>query len=457
MVPGITRFVTRAISAREFTDLAPNVFASQRNVRFREGEYAVPRGRVVDVLRELADWVDTHDEKVSFPFEVRFVQRDDLWLSPAYQRDVAYVAFHQYHRMPHERWFGICEDVLGAAGGRPHWGKMHRLDAAELASRYPRYADFVALRDELDPTRRVRKPLPAPHPGRLPGDGRVVTEVSADLRRARVAVMAAFAIQGLTFASIVTRLPTFKDRLGLDDTDVLVILAVVAVMSAVGSLVAGSAAQRWGSAVVLRVVLVGVSVGVLLSSYAETELALVITTGFYGVFVGAVDAASNMQGVAVQDRYGRSIMTGFHATWSAAAVVGAAYASLTIALDWSLPWSLGLVALAGLVLNAATTRSLLVDVGRPMRWSSRGLGDRAGRAAGFGGRACRTRTDTPCARALAAGPAHRPPDVRHVARGLGHVGVERDLPRGRAGRVRRGRPDRLRGLSGGPSRGPARG
>jgi len=123
-----------------------------------------------------------------------------------------------------------------------------------------------------------------------------VTEVSADLRRARVAVMAAFAIQGLTFASIVTRLPTFKDRLGLDDTDVLLILAVVAVMSAVGSLVAGSAAERWGSAVVLRVVLVGVSVGVLLSSYAETELALVLTTGFYGVFVGAVDAASNMQG-----------------------------------------------------------------------------------------------------------------------------------------------------------------
>ena len=31
--------------------------------------------------------------------------------------------------MPHERWFGVCEDVLGAAGGRPHWGKMHRLDA----------------------------------------------------------------------------------------------------------------------------------------------------------------------------------------------------------------------------------------------------------------------------------------------------------------------------------------
>lgn len=157
-IPAITRFVTRAVSDREFTDLAANVYASDRDVRFREGEYAVPRDRVVDVLRELKTWVDTHDEPVSFPFEVRFVKADDIWLSPAYDRDVAYVAFHQYHRLPHERWFGVCEDVLGAAGGRPHWGKMHRLDAAELAARYPRYADFVALRDQLDPAGRFANP-----------------------------------------------------------------------------------------------------------------------------------------------------------------------------------------------------------------------------------------------------------------------------------------------------------
>jgi len=152
LVPGLTRFVTKAVTAREFTDLAPNVYASARNVRFREGEYAVPRDSIVDVLQELRRWVDTHDEKVSFPFEVRFVKADDIWLSPAYERDVAYVAFHQYHRMPHERWFSVCEDVLGAAGGRPHWGKMHRLTAADFAQRIPRFAEFVSLRDELDPS-----------------------------------------------------------------------------------------------------------------------------------------------------------------------------------------------------------------------------------------------------------------------------------------------------------------
>ena len=168
-VPSITRFVTRAMSARDFTDLAPNVFASARNVRFREGEYAVPRDRVVDVLRELDSWVARHDEPVSFPFEVRFGRRDDIWLSPAYERDVAYVAYHQYHRMPHERWFGVCEDVLGAADGRPHWGKMHRLDVDELRSRYPRFDDFVELRDQLDPTGVFANPYLLRTLGRYPG------------------------------------------------------------------------------------------------------------------------------------------------------------------------------------------------------------------------------------------------------------------------------------------------
>ncbi len=158
LVPGITRFVTKAVSARDFTDLAPHVFASQRNVRFREGEYFIPRAALVPALRELQTWVDTHDEAVSFPFEVRFVRSDDIWLSPAFERDSAVVAFHQYHRMPHERWFGICQDVLGAAGGRPHWGKMHRLDAAGVRERYPRFDDFAALRDEVDPHRVFANP-----------------------------------------------------------------------------------------------------------------------------------------------------------------------------------------------------------------------------------------------------------------------------------------------------------
>ncbi|MEZ0580317.1 D-arabinono-1,4-lactone oxidase [Nocardioides sp. MH1] len=151
-VPALNRTITRAISDRSFTDLSSKVFASHRNVRFREGEYAVPRAALVPVLRELKAWIEAHDEPVAFPFEVRYGAADDMWLSPAHERDVAYIAFHQYHRLPHQRFFQACFDILGAAGGRPHWGKMHDMTATDLAGRYPRFADFVALRDQLDPT-----------------------------------------------------------------------------------------------------------------------------------------------------------------------------------------------------------------------------------------------------------------------------------------------------------------
>jgi FAD/FMN-containing dehydrogenase len=43
---------------------------------------------------------------------------------------------------------------MGSVGGRPHWGKLHSLDAEQLRERYPRFEEFVALRDRLDPERR---------------------------------------------------------------------------------------------------------------------------------------------------------------------------------------------------------------------------------------------------------------------------------------------------------------
>lgn len=178
-------------------------------------------------------------------------------------------------------------------------------------------------------------------------------------RLARRSVLVGFAIQGLTFASLVTRLPTIKDDFDLTDYQVLVLLAAVAVTSGVGSLLAGWAAERWGSATTLRAGLLGVSATVVLPGLAGNLTTLVLGTCAYGVFVGGCDAALNMQGVGVQDRYGRSIMTGFHAMWSAAAVAGAAIASLTIEADLDLLPSLVLVAGLGLGLNGLGCRALL--------------------------------------------------------------------------------------------------
>ncbi|WP_037600901.1 D-arabinono-1,4-lactone oxidase [Streptacidiphilus rugosus] len=152
LVPPIARFAAKAMSAREWTDLSFRVFASPRDVRFHEGEFAIPREHAVDALREIRRWIDAQGERVSFPLEVRFTGADDIWLSTAEGRESCYIAFHQYHRMPYRRYFDACESILGSFGGRPHWGKMHNLDAARLRPRYRHFDAFVGVRDAVDPT-----------------------------------------------------------------------------------------------------------------------------------------------------------------------------------------------------------------------------------------------------------------------------------------------------------------
>ena len=117
-------------------------------------EYAVPRPDLVDVVRELAGAIADAGLRVPFPVEVRVAAADDAWLSTAYRRVTGYVAVHLPTGMPraaYDEYFGILESLAGACGGRPHGGKVHGLDAAALRDRHPRFADFVAVRDRVDP------------------------------------------------------------------------------------------------------------------------------------------------------------------------------------------------------------------------------------------------------------------------------------------------------------------
>jgi FAD/FMN-containing dehydrogenase len=91
---------------------------------------------------------------VSFPVEVRFAAADTVALSTAHGRDSAYVAVHVPARSDHRSYFGDVEALMRDHDGRPHWGKMHSLGVGELSCAYPRWGDFTALRDEMDPERR---------------------------------------------------------------------------------------------------------------------------------------------------------------------------------------------------------------------------------------------------------------------------------------------------------------
>jgi L-gulonolactone oxidase len=154
LIPRANDLATRLLGARDYIDRAHRVFASVRTVRFREMEYALPRAAVPAVLAEIEAYLARSGEQIGFPVEVRFAAADDIWLSTAYGRETGYVAVHQYHRREHEPYFRAVEAIAQAAGGRPHWGKIHYRDADSLRETYPHFDDFVAVRDKLDPDRR---------------------------------------------------------------------------------------------------------------------------------------------------------------------------------------------------------------------------------------------------------------------------------------------------------------
>lgn len=153
LIPRINSVSASGLSERRYSDVPHRVFTSPRTVRFREMEYAVPREAGLEALREVRALIERSDWRISFPVEIRVAPADDVPLSPATGRETIYLAFHTNARTDHTAYFGGVEEVLRSHDGRPHWGKLHTRAAADLSPAYPRWAEFQALRDRLDPDR----------------------------------------------------------------------------------------------------------------------------------------------------------------------------------------------------------------------------------------------------------------------------------------------------------------
>ncbi|WP_328561939.1 MFS transporter [Streptomyces coelicoflavus] len=146
------------------------------------------------------------------------------------------------------------------------------------------------------------------------------------LRRGRASLAFGFFAQGVAFALLVTRIPAIQDGYGVSDALLPVFLAAVPVLAGVGSVVSGrlvrrvrpSRLLRWSQPVVL-LALVGVGAG-------DRVAVLAVALAVFGLSVGALDASMNMLGVSLQRAYGRSIMLGFHATYSLGGILGASLA-----------------------------------------------------------------------------------------------------------------------------------
>jgi L-gulonolactone oxidase len=155
-VPRLSRLAGGGVGRSRKLDKSYRVFASDRRIRFTEMEYGIPREHAPEAVRRVLEIASRPEHRVAFPIEVRFAAPDEVMLSASYRRPTCYVAVHQDHRIDWRPYFRAVEEVMRSYGGRPHWGKRHFQTAETLAELYPRWADFQALRDRLDPDRRFR-------------------------------------------------------------------------------------------------------------------------------------------------------------------------------------------------------------------------------------------------------------------------------------------------------------
>lgn len=148
--------IAAASEPSERADVSYRILANVRNVRFNEMEYSVPKEAGAECLREILRTIIGKRIDVVFPLEYRYVRGDDTWLSMSSgEEDHAAISIHRAAQYDYRAYFDLIEPIFWKYGGRPHWGKIHSLGAAELSSLYPRFGDFQKLRAEMDPKGRL--------------------------------------------------------------------------------------------------------------------------------------------------------------------------------------------------------------------------------------------------------------------------------------------------------------
>lgn len=143
--------VSKIVPNESYLVPANQAYATLRYVKFKEMEYAIPLIHAKDVINEMCKYFKKNKINTIFPIEIRFTHMDDIYLSPAYQCDVAYIGVHAYAKESYLEYFYECESIFKKYNGRPHWGKLHTMTSYEFEKLYPKWNTFLAIREQYDP------------------------------------------------------------------------------------------------------------------------------------------------------------------------------------------------------------------------------------------------------------------------------------------------------------------
>lgn len=143
------------------------------------------------------------------------------------------------------------------------------------------------------------------------------------LKRARLAVLAAFFINGAAMATWVSRIPAMQAKLSLSEGALGLVLmglstGVLSALFLAGGLIArfSSAKATVGAGIVMSLSLIPLA-------WANSPVILWITLFIVGAGTSLMDVSMNDQAVLVERQAGRPLMSSFHATYSIGGLAGA--------------------------------------------------------------------------------------------------------------------------------------
>jgi fucose permease len=145
--------------------------------------------------------------------------------------------------------------------------------------------------------------------------------------RRRGAVSVGFFAFGILSGSWVPRLPAFKERLHLTDSQVGYTLVAFAVGSIIGAALARAVLGR-GARLYVRIGIAALGVALVTPALATGLLWLLAGFFLVGACNGFVDVLANAQAAEVERLAGRPLINGFHGFWSLGAIMGSVAAGI---------------------------------------------------------------------------------------------------------------------------------
>lgn len=167
--------------------------------------------------------------------------------------------------------------------------------------------------------------------------------------KTRKVIALGFATQGLGYATVMTALPSIKGRFRLSDDQLSLIILGVCIAAALGSVLADRTAVKFGSRLAVVTGFLLEAVGVAVAACSPNVMLMIASFLLYGLGLGCLDAALNMQAVMMEQRLGKSVFGGFFACYTAAAFLGALIMSATVSTSLGATTALCIAAVIALI------------------------------------------------------------------------------------------------------------